>query len=109
MIKIFLITQPRTNLFTWKHLNMSAVHPSLQLLHVQLLLPVLTAIEFTLQTTGCSTNLMVLRLNISILIENAMILTLCMSVEMAGSSTKGTRKRKAKMQTIQRVPRTSEM
>ena len=52
---------------------MSAVHPSLQLLHVQLLLPVLTAIEFTLQTTGCSTNLLVLRLNISILIENALI------------------------------------
>ena len=34
---------------------------------------------------------------------------LCLSVEMAGSNTKGTRKRKAKTLTIQAVPRNKDV
>ncbi len=68
---------------------MSAVHPSLQLLHVQLLFPFLMAMELTLHMTGSSTNS-------------------CISVEIAGSSTNGTRKRNAKMHTMHAVPRKSD-
>lgn len=61
---------------------MVAVQPSLQLLQLHWLLPFLMVMLLTLQTTGSSVNS-------------------CMMVEIAGSSTKGTRKRKAKIQTMQ--------
>ena len=61
---------------------MVAVQPSLQLLQLHWLLPFLMVMLLTLHTTGSSVNS-------------------CMMVEMAGSSTNGTRNRKAKMHTMQ--------
>ena len=42
-------------------------------------------------------------------LKHVKISYLCLSVEMAGSNTKGTRKRKAKTLTIQAVPRNKDV
>ena len=69
---------------------MSAVHPSRQLLHLQLDFPWFIATFDTLQVTGSSLKSWVI-------------------VEIAGSRTKGTKNKKANTLTMHKVPKVKEV